>query len=362
MGDCNVVRVLSLYGGGTRGLLSLKWLQRFVAQWGINPNELWKHFDVICGTSIGGIQALGYAYGYSPDYLEPFFTAKGKKMFTTRSAAEVIMGSCTTTTENNRQNITEKLIDIANNEPFYKPHCPWYTDPAGDSNYGVNVLHDVLVQSFADNTMDGLKTNVLIPSYEEDTETFRLFSNHNNPKFVGQTEKLVNVAHATSAAPIYFPSVRFNDHNYIDGGIYQNNPADLGLSLGQSIKKGANKFCVLSLGTGIGKMGFDDSVTLPPEGHPNYKDTNSSITRLMKIADESMTGSQEAVHENLLIRSQSTLENLYYYRFQPKLDTTINTDLDNADQEFLDYMVTTANDHYDNDQANISTFLGHLTA
>ena len=40
----------------------------------------------------------------------------------------------------------------------------------------------------------------------------------------------------------------------------------------------------------------------------------------------------------------------------------MNTDLDNADQEFLDYMVTTANQYYDDDIANITTFLGHLAA
>lgn len=355
--DSNTIRVLSLDGGGIRGYLSLKWLQRFITQWGINSNELWKYFDVICGTSIGGIQALSYAYGYSPEYLEPFFTEKGKKLFTVRSAAEVLVGSCTTTTENNRENLVEKIADVIDNEPFYKPHCPWYTLPPGDSNYGVNVLHDILVQNFADKIMQDLKTKVLIPSYEEDTETFRLFSNHQNANFIGYNEKIVNVAHATSAAPIYFPPVQFNNHTYIDGGIFQNNPAELGLSLGQSIKKGSNRFCVLSLGTGLGKMGFDQAHTLA-----GTNDTNSSITRLIKLADEAMTGGQESVHQNLQYRASNTLENLYYYRFQPKLDTSINTDLDNADPEFLQYMLNTANQYYDNDIANITTFLGHLTA
>ena len=360
--DCNTVRILSLDGGGMRGYLSLKWLQRFISQWGVNSNELWKYFDVICGTSIGGIQALSYAYGYSPEYLETFFTVNGKKMFTVRSAAEVLVGSCTTTTENNREDLVEKIADVIANEPFYKPHCPWYSIPPGDSNYGVNVLHNILVDSFADKTMQDLKTKVLIPSYEEDTETFRLFSNHQNGNFIGSTESIVNVAHATSAAPIYFPAVQFNDHTYIDGGIFKNNPAELGLSLGQSLKKGSNRFCVLSLGTGIGKMGFDQGAALMAKSGTAYHDTNSSITRLIKLADEAMTGGQESVHRNLQYRASNTLENLYYYRFQPKLDASMNTDLDNADQEFLDYMVTTANQYYDDDIANITTFLGHLAA
>lgn len=354
--DCNTVRVLSLDGGGIRGYLSLKWLQRFISQWGVNGNELWKYFDVICGTSIGGIAALSYAYGKSPDELEPFFTERGEKLFTVRSADEVLLGSCTTTTENNRQNLVEKIADVIANEPFYEPHCPWYSIPPGDSNYGVNVLHDILVENFANKTMQDLKTKVLIPSYEEDTETFKLFSNYQNSSFSGQNEQIINIAHATSAAPIYFPSITFNNHDYIDGGIFQNNPSELGLSLGQSIKKGSNRFCVLSLGTGIGNMGFD------AVARTTLTDTNSAITRLVKLADQAMTGGQESVHRNLQYRANNTLENLYYYRFQPMLDPNQNTDLDNADPEFLQYMLDTANQYYDDDIANITTFLGHLTA
>ena len=159
-----------------------------------------------------------------------------------------------------------------------------------------------------------------------------------------------------NSLPIYFPSITFDNHVYIDGGIFQNNPAELGLSLGQSIKKGSNRFCVLSLGTGIGNMGFD------AVERTSLSDENSAITRLVKLADEAMTGGQESVHRNLQYRSDNTLENLYYYRFQPMLDPNQNTDLDNADPEFLQYMLDTANQHYDNDIANITTFLGHLTA
>ena len=362
MSDPNTVRVLSIDGGGIRGYLSLRWLQLFITQWGINPYELWKYFDVICGTSVGGVLALAFARGKSTSDLEEFFTVRGKKLFTVRSVAEVLAGSCTTTTENNRETTAEKIFDIINNDPFYQPHCPWSTDPAGDSNYGVNVLHDILTDNFGTETMQSLKTKVLIPSYEEDTEKFRLFSNHQDADFIGQNELITNVAHATSAAPIYFPSVEFNGHNYIDGGIYQNNPANLGLALGQSLKLGSNRFCVLSLGTGIGKMGFDDTNTAPVEGEEGYHDSNSSITRLMKLADEAMTGGQESVHKNLQYRADNTLENLHYYRFQPILDPTLNTDLDNADPAFIQYMLNTANAHYANDSDNITAFLGHLTA
>jgi patatin-like phospholipase/acyl hydrolase len=57
--DPNTIRVLSLDGGGMRGIFEAKFMEQFVQLWGINPNEIWKYFDVICGTSVGGLQALG---------------------------------------------------------------------------------------------------------------------------------------------------------------------------------------------------------------------------------------------------------------------------------------------------------------
>tara|TARA_R110000868_G_scaffold143237_2_gene361140 strand:+ start:125 stop:1210 length:1086 start_codon:yes stop_codon:yes gene_type:complete len=360
--DCNTVRVFSSDGGGIRGLIPIEVLNRISNQLKMPSNEFWKIADVFCGTSVGGIIMLALAIGKGVEDIKPLFSEKGKKMFTVRSIAEVAFGSCTTTTENNRENTLEKIVEIINNDPFYDPHCPWYTDAPGDSNYGVNVLHKTLVEIFGDMTMQDVKTNVLIPAYEEDTETFRLFSNVNNSAFIGQNEKIVNVAMATSAAPIYFPSVQFNDHTYIDGGIFQNNPSELGLSLAQSLKKGSNRFCVLSLGTGIGKMGFDQGAAIMAKRGSAYHDTNSSITKLVKLADEAMTGGQESVHQNLQYRASNTLENLYYYRFQPKLDPNQNTDLDNADPEFLQYMLDIANQYYNDDIANITTFLEHLTA
>ena len=54
-----VIRLLSWDGGGIRGLFSATFLEKFCNDAGINGNELWKYFDIICGTSIGGIQEEG---------------------------------------------------------------------------------------------------------------------------------------------------------------------------------------------------------------------------------------------------------------------------------------------------------------
>jgi patatin-like phospholipase/acyl hydrolase len=65
----NTVYVLSIDGGGMRGYLSLRWLKRFVQLWGIPQTDIYKYFDVICGTSIGGILALALSLGFTLDEL-----------------------------------------------------------------------------------------------------------------------------------------------------------------------------------------------------------------------------------------------------------------------------------------------------
>lgn len=342
----NTIRVLSLDGGGVRGYLSLKFLQRFIQQWGINPNELWKYFDVIAGTSIGGIQALGYAYGKSPDELESFFLEKSKRIFTIRS---VPIG-CDANSDSNRPNLLQKIGLIVLNDPFYQSAC---APDAGNSNYGSNILHQTLVDTFGTDTLQNLKTNILIPSYEKDTSKYVIFSNYVDSMFMGSNEQIVNVARATSAAPVYLPKHSFNGHNYADGGVYQNNPAEIALSLAKTIKPQATRACVLSLGTGIGEMGF--------HGDVSNDSSASAIGDMFSLFDVASTGGQESIDFNLKLRSRRTLERLYYYRFQPMLDPNLNTELDNSDVSFLNYLGNTANQYYNDRQDDITNFIGHLT-
>jgi len=363
----NTVRILSLDGGGVRGYLSLKFLQRFIRQWGVNPNELWKYFDVIAGTSIGGIQALGYAFGKSPYELESFFLEKAKRIFTVRSILDVASQSNNASTDSLRPSQIQKVGLIAKDEPFYQSLDE-------NSNYGHNILHEVLENNFADSRLTDLKTKVVIPAYDQGQEKYVIFSNHSN--FQGKNAKIIDIARSTSAAPVYLPSYKFKDadgeeREYVDGGIYQNNPAEIALSLGKALKPTANRYCVLSLGTGIGDMGFDES---NESNEPNETPATSSldmsqvgittdgVVRIFKLFDIASTGGQESVDFNLKLRSMGTLEQLHYYRFQPRLDKALDTELDNSDPSFLEYMKDTANAYYDDDTININNFIGHLTA
>jgi patatin-like phospholipase/acyl hydrolase len=91
--DINTIRALEFDGGGVRGYLSLKFFQRFVQQWGINPNELWKYWNVISGTSIGGIMALFIAFGkhFLLNKLKEYSLLEASQLVVMRIAIQIVL-------------------------------------------------------------------------------------------------------------------------------------------------------------------------------------------------------------------------------------------------------------------------------
>ncbi len=336
----NTIKILSLDGGGARGYLSNCFFQKFIQLWGIDATDIWKYFDVITGSSFGGISALAYAFGLTTADVGTFYTDDTPWIFTTG-----ILGIAPSAS--NRPDIDDKVSILDLNEQFYT---------SSSSSYGSTYLKQRMNSIFGTNTLQNLKTNIVIPTYAYDTKKSVLLSNLNFAEFSGKNELIANTALMTSATPLYLPPFTgLNGHQYIGGRIYDNNPAQLGVTLGKMLKPNANRCCVLSLGTGISQLGFYQPPTTSP-----FQD---GVTRTVELLDISITGAQEAINKNLFLESQYTLDNVYCYRFQPTLDSTLyDTELDNTDTLYFKYLKQTAINYFDNDIANITTFLGHLTA
>jgi hypothetical protein len=429
MADPNTIRILELDGGGERGYFSISWFQHFIAQWGIDPATVAQNFDVICGSSVGGIMALSLANGMTPSEISSFFTVQGPFIFSLSS----LFPSW-------RPSSAYKVALILTDTPFYQSSGPTA------ALYGSGLLAATLQGNFGSSTLQHLQTNVVIPAYQSDTQTFVLFSNVNVPGFIGQNTLISDVGLATGAAPVYLPAWTIGAHQYLDGGIYQNNPAQFGVVLGKILKPNANRICVLSLGTGRGEIGFDSGghtgiplannplttsntsstviVTVPTTGiftngqnvtisgaidtggilavnlnitaaisiingtsfsYTAGSAATSSVTgggssivvtylnemmttsfdtleTIFGLFEVASTGGQESVAQSLLMQSVSTLDQLYYYRFNTILDPTKNTELDNTDSDILTYYSDLALSLFNGDIDNISTFIGHLTA
>jgi hypothetical protein len=216
-------RVLSIDGGGIRGILSAGILRRLVKS-GRFP-QLLEDVDLIAGTSTGGILALMIAAGYTPAEAQRLYMHHCPKIFTTTNARK------------------------------YSPFS---------SKYENVYLRSMLNEYFQDLRLDELPTPVMLTAFkiraDSDKETFfahsgkawhpSLFSNI--LKYDGKVgpDKLLcaDVALRTSAAPTYFPAYQ----DYVDGAIFANNPALTALAKVTSHYRHLNldRVAVLSVGSG----------------------------------------------------------------------------------------------------------------
>ena len=347
--DTNTLRIFSFCGGGTKGYGSNRFMQKFLHQWGIPQADFWKYVDVMCGTSIGAILASGYSFGKTPDYMESFFLNDAKRVFTIRTAADVASGSHNASEDSNRPNLAQKAIMFATDDAFYKSLYE-------DSNYGHNKLQQVLVDNFGTNTLANLKTPIVIPAYEEDMSRYVVFSNFNDPAyFIGNTETIVNVCRASSAAPAYLPAHDFNGHFYSDGGQYANDAILAAINVGLSSKPHATRIVIVDAGTGIGNMSFDGS------GGAST-DLEHSLVRAGKIMNVAMTGSEEWSRYYLDYLSNRLARDVYYYKFQPKFPEDFPNELDNSTPAWFSTLANLIDTHYVNESDKISSILARLLA
>lgn len=387
------VRILSLDGGGARGYLSAKFLKKFCSDWGINPNELFNHFDIICGASTGGILSLAYSNGMSPDEMCAFYREKCPWIFTIRTAAEKLIGSHTAGTPSNRPNLAQKIIMIAENDPFYKAAYD-------DSNYGEIRLKDEATAIFGEKKLTELHVPVILTSYNTTTETPIMFSNIDNKDYTRDDISCVDAIMATAAAPVYLPKRSITNtttqetFEYIDGGIYQNNVTLLGYAAARRLHPYAKRYCVLSIGTGQNQIGFGpneqnretnlrnkitklvkdindsndteeqlvDEINTIIETKSSTRDLNAGeeVKELIGLIDREMTSAGLAVHKFFQIISSIEDHNLFYYRFDPQLDLNRDTELDNSTSEFFDYLDEVVNAKYQQDAEEIGSFIGRL--
>lgn len=186
-----VFHVLALSGGGYRGLYTATILRQLEEVLG---HPIAAHFDLICGTSAGGMLALGLAAEIPATKLQGMFEEHGNRIFGSRSIGRRLTGFFT---------------------------------KAKHSNQG---LTEVLSETFGDMTMGQLKHRVLIPSVNYSTGRGQFFKTPHHPTFeLDQLMTVVDVALATAAAPVYFPIVRNSRGAFVDGGLVGNAPGLFGL-------------------------------------------------------------------------------------------------------------------------------------
>jgi len=192
MPDLPTYHVLALSGGGYRGLYTATVLAELEAAL---KRPIASHFDLICGTSVGGILALGLAAEIPAHALKVLFEQEGPRIFDSRSLWRRLSG--------------------------------WLMLRAKHDAAG---LRDVLNERFGEMTLGDLKHRVLIPAVNYATGRGQFFKTPHHPSFEkDHFMKAVDVALATAAAPTYFPLFRNDRGVFADGGLVGNAPGLFGL-------------------------------------------------------------------------------------------------------------------------------------
>jgi patatin-like phospholipase/acyl hydrolase len=216
-------RVLSLDGGGIRGVITIILLQRLRARPGLGG--ILNNLDLIAGTSTGGLLALALAKGVNLDVLRELYVEKGNDVFDDSWLDDVIDLATIIGAEYSNKKLTRELKRVM-----------------GDTTLG-QLQGKVLITTFDLDNQD--------PDPAKRSWKPKLF--HNLPGESNDNNELAyKVALYTAAAPTYFPTV----DGYIDGGVYANNPSMCALA--QSLdRRNADRpalsdVALLSLGTGTG--------------------------------------------------------------------------------------------------------------
>jgi len=206
-------QILSLDGGGIRGIFPAGILARLEETYGVHIADC---FDLIVGTSTGGIIALGLGKGMAPAEIESFYLERGPKIFA------------------GADNVLKSLSQFI------------------DTKFDSGPLTTELKQCFGDTLLGHSQKRLVITSYDLENDDVRLIKTSHHPRLRNDFKlPMWQVALATSAAPTYFAACHaIKNARLVDGGVWANNPTMVGLTDAVSLLKiPLHQIRILSIGT-----------------------------------------------------------------------------------------------------------------
>lgn len=202
-------RILSLDGGGIRGAFIAACLARLEREIEV---PITNYFDLIAGTSTGGVIALALALGESAERILSLYTTHGVEIFTRRKNTNVPFW----------MHAALRMV---------RRQFPIDEDAILRSKYPQQPLRDALYAVYGDRTLGDINTcRVVITAVDLILGRTTTFKTAHQPNFIrDRHRRAVDVALATTAAPSFFPHATIETGTaFSDGGLWANNPAIVG--------------------------------------------------------------------------------------------------------------------------------------
>jgi uncharacterized protein len=319
-------KVLSIDGGGIRGIIPAMVLAEIERRTGKRTAEV---FDLVAGTSTGGILALG-------------LTKPGEDGGPEYSARKLI---ALYETEGGR---------IFDRSVWHRIHS---VGGLAEEKYPATGIEEVALEYFGDVRLSQAHKEVLVTAYEIEKRGPWFFKRrHALDRKEGFNPFMREVVRATSAAPTYFEPLQLKvgslgNRAFIDGGVHSNNPAMCAYVEARKIHPGENDFLVLSLGTG------------EPTREMPYEEVEGWGLALwaQPILNVVFDGVADTVDYQLRELLPAEGDDRRYYRFQTVLDTG-KDDLDDAGATNIQALKAKANEIISKNDATLEALCSQLIA
>lgn len=217
------VRVLSIDGGGTRGLVSMEILRHIEKSTNKKIHEL---FDLICGVSSGAIITMGIGSGrFTLDQCETFYREMSENIFKT---------------------------DFWSSTPrLFMSHA----------YYDASIFEKTLKKAFGNTTLMTLASEaghprlVAVSVNAHSVQPF-LFRNYSHKPTIGHLfdgtckAEVWQAIRASSAAPGFFEEFKFNSSILLDGGMLVNNCTGVAHAEANLLWPHEPIQCIVSIGSG----------------------------------------------------------------------------------------------------------------
>lgn len=204
-------RILTIDGGGLKGAMPAAFLAE-VEQ--ISGQRIVDNFDLIAGTSTGGIIALGLALGLTASEILDFYVTRGPRIFDQEPGEGVLAAAMAVV-----RRWTRSMRQV------------------GTSKYDANALKAELSAVLGDHRIGDALTRVVIPAYDSANGGLYVFKTAHHERLAADWRvPMVDAALATAAAPTYLPAHSFDGAAHLlDGGVWANNPMGVAALEGATI-------------------------------------------------------------------------------------------------------------------------------
>ncbi len=307
-----MTRILSIDGGGIRGIIPGQILvileEKLKAKTGNPDARIADYFDLIAGTSTGGILTCAYLIPAADgDSLtsRPKFDARQVVDLYLKRGGDIFSVS-----------LGHKLRTMGGVLDEMYPSAP---------------IEKALDDYFGDILLSQLLKPCLITSYDIKHRMGHFFTQHDARRKKGWDFPVKEVARATSAAPTYFEcsnvkSVSEVSYPLIDGGVFVNNPTLCAFAeVYNEYKTAPANMAILSLGTGFSKKEYDYD-----------KAKNWGMVQWVKpLIDIMMSGVSEVVDYQLHQIFEAVGAHGQYVRINTELPIDVNSDMDDASPKNL---------------------------